>query len=165
MASEDIEKRNEDDIALFGDIPEEKKRKFILVEDTQKAARVRVKVTLDQIETDDLPDSYRKRSAVFPRAYYPVTMQSNDQPTRENRYAEEGEEVNGGAPVMGKCLVPVKLGDGEFEVDVAQISRSKRGREQKINELGYRMAWGQSRVFADRPIFLARARESALLAG
>ena len=157
MASGEAERSNEDEIALFGNVPADKRRKFILVEDTQKSSRVRVKVTLDQIEMSEIPDSYRKQNSVFPRAYFPVQMQTAQNPSRNDRFVEEGEEVDNGAPVIGKTSVPVQLGNGEVEVDVPQISRNKRGREQKINELGYRMAWGQGRVFSGRPVFLARA--------
>lgn len=156
MTSRDLEGKNEEDNALFGDLPESKRRKFILVEDTQKNARVRVRVTLDQIETREIPDSYRKQNSVFPRAYFPVQMQTADS-SQGGRFAEEGEEVDGGAPTIGKTSVSVQTGNGEAEVNVPQISKSKRSREQKINELGYRMAWGQGRVFSGRPIFLARA--------
>jgi hypothetical protein len=159
MVAKDEEKSEEDN-ELFGELPEGKRRKFILVEDTQKNARVRVKVTLDQIEMSEIPDSYRKNNSVFPRAYYPVQMQAaSDSTTRGGRFVEDGEEVDGGVPTIGKTSVSVSTTDGEQEVEVPQISKSKRGREQKINELGYRMAWGQGRVFSGRPIFLARARE------
>ncbi|KIW51884.1 hypothetical protein, variant 1 [Exophiala xenobiotica] len=160
MTSKDLEAKNEEDNALFGDLPENKRRKFILVEDTQKNARVRVKVTLDQIEMSEIPDSFRKQNSVFPRAYFPVQMQTAPESTRSDRFAEEGEEVDGGAPTLGKAVVSVQTTDGEAEVDVPQISKSKRGREQKINELGHRMAWGQGRVFSKRPIFLARALDA-----
>jgi hypothetical protein len=159
MVAKDEEKSEEGN-ELFGELPEGKRRKFILVEDTQKNARVRVKVTLDQIEMSEIPDSYRKNNSVFPRAYYPVQMQAaSDSTTRGGRFVEDGEEVDGGVPTIGKTSVSVSTTDGEQEVEVPQISKSKRGREQKINELGYRMAWGQGRVFSGRPIFLARARE------
>lgn len=160
MASKDADQKNEDDIALFGDVPEDKRRKFILVEDTQKNARVRVKVTLDQIEMSEIPDSYRKQNSVFPRAYYPIQMPGSREPSRGDRYVEEGQEVDSGAPVVGKTNVPLQLPGGEAEVTVPQVSRSKRGREEKVNELGYRMAWGQGRVFSNRPVFLARALDA-----
>jgi len=170
MASREQEERDEVDSALFGELPEGKRRKFILVEDTQKNARVRVKVTLDQIEMSEIPDSYRKHNSVYPRAYFPVQMQTTSDPSRGDRFVEEeeGEEVDGrgaataagGPPTLGSTSVPVPVTDGESEVEVPRISNGKKGREQKINELGYRMAWGQGRVFSSRPIFLARARES-----
>ena len=159
MASKEQDEKDEEDNALFGELPEGKRRKFILVEDTQKNARVRVKVTLDQIEMSEIPDSYRKQNSVFPRAYFPVQMQTAPDSSQSGRFVEEGEEVDGGMPTLGKTPVSVQTSDGEAEVSVPQISKSKRGREQKINELGYRMAWGQGRVFSGRPIFLARARK------
>ncbi|KIW27691.1 uncharacterized protein PV07_07410 [Cladophialophora immunda] len=171
MASKEQEEKNEEENALFGELPEGKRRKFILVEDTQKNARVRVKVTLDQIEMSEIPDSYRKQNSVFPRAYFPVQMQTGSESTPGARFVEEGDEVDSGVPTIGKTSVSVSTTDGEAEVSVPLISRSKRGREQKINELGYRMAWGQGRVFSGRSIFLARAldayrskQRSALLA-
>lgn len=160
MASRDAEQKQEDDIALFGDVPEDKRRKFILVEDTQKKARVRVKVTLDQIEMSEIPDSYRKQNSVFPRAYYPVQMQGNDDDARNSRYIEEGDEVDAGNPIAGRTNVAVQLPSGEAEMSVPMITKAKRSREEKINELGYRMAWGQGRTFSARPVFLARACES-----
>ncbi len=160
MVAKEADDRNNDDVALFGDVPEDKRRKFILVEDTQKSSRVRVKVTLDQIEMSEIPDSYRKQNSVFPRAYFPTQMQTQHEPSRSERFVEEGEEVDAIGPTAGKVSVPVPTRNGEAEIDVPGISRSKKGREQKINELGYRMAWGQGRVFSNRPVFLARARES-----
>jgi hypothetical protein len=162
MASEAAEK-NADDIALFGDIPEDKRRKFILVEDTQKSNRVRVKVTLDQIDMSEIPDSYRKSNSVYPRAYFPVQMQTQQPQVGGDRFIEEeGAEVDASRPTTGKMSVTVPTSTGDAEVDVPGISSHKRGRETKINELGYRMAWGQSRVFSNRPIFLGRARMSPL---
>lgn len=159
MVSKEQEAKDEEDNALFGELPEGKRRKFILVEDTQKNGRVRVKVTLDQIEMSEIPDSYRKQNSVFPRAYFPVQMQEASEGAKNDRFNEEGAEVDGGMPIAGKTSVSVPSSDGETEVAVPQISKHKRGREQKVNELGYRMAWGQGRVFSGRPIFLARARE------
>ena len=157
MVSKETDEKNQEDIALFGYVPEDKRRKFILVEDTQKNARVRVKVTLDQIEMSEIPDSYRKNNSVFPRAYYPVQMRMGEEETRHERFVEEGDKIDDSGPTVGKTSVPVQLGGSELEVDVPKISRNKKDQEQKTNELGYRMAWGQGRVFSGRPIFLARA--------
>jgi len=71
-------------------------------------------------------------------------MQTGPESTRGDRFVEEGDEVDGGVPTLGKTSVSVQTADGEAEVDVPHISRSKRGREQKINELGYRMAWAKA---------------------
>lgn len=160
MASQGSQESQQGSAELYGDIPEGKRRKFILVEDTQKNARVRVKVTLDQIETSEIPDSYRKHNSVFPRAYFPVQMQSATESTCGGRFVgDDIEEMDDGPPIAGRMTVPCHLTDGEGEVEVSQLTQRKRDREQKLNELGYRMAWGQSRIFSNRPIFLGRACE------
>lgn len=146
--------REEDDSALFGDLPEGKRRKFILVDDTQKNSRVRVKVTLDQVNVQDIPDSYRKQNSVYPRSYYPIQMQSEPEAGRFNL---ESTDYDNGAPTIGRMTVPCTTSDGESLVEVAQLTKAKRSRERNTNELGYRMAWGQGRVFSKRPIFLARS--------
>jgi hypothetical protein len=165
MASKDAARKAQEHIALFGDVPEDKRRKFILVEDTQKSARVRVKVTLDQIEMGEIPDSYRKQNSVFPRAYYPVQMQASKERAPSDRYADEGQEVDAGPPIVGRMNVPIHLASGDSEIGVSQISGAKRSREEKVNELGYRMAWGQGRVFSSRPVFLARACKCLRICG
>lgn len=154
MASKEQQVKVEQDSALFGDLPEGKKRKFILVDDTQKNARVRVKVTLDQVDVSEIPDSYRKQNSVFPRSFYPVQMET--EPPAGRFVAEDFAEPEGGAPTVGRMTVPCTITD-DTEMEVSQLTRGKRDRERKINELGYRMAWGQSRAFSNRPIFLARA--------
>ncbi|KAK5076627.1 hypothetical protein LTR64_005894 [Lithohypha guttulata] len=156
MVSSERRKREDDDTELFGDLPEGKKRKFILVDDTQKSARVRVKVTLDTVNVQDIPDSYRRQNSVYPRSYYPIQMQAEP---AAGRFAAEDAESEG-APTVGKMTVPCTTTGGESQVEVSQLTRSKREREGKINELGYRMAWGQGRVFSNRPIFLARALDA-----
>jgi len=40
------------------------------------------------------------------------------------------------------------------------VRKAVRGKEVRLNDLGYRMAWLQSRVFAGRTVFLQRALES-----
>ncbi|KAJ5735582.1 uncharacterized protein N7483_000707 [Penicillium malachiteum] len=59
---------------LFGQLPDGKRRTFILVEDPQRGSRVRVKVGLDKVKMDEIPDSYRKINAVYPRTYFPTQM-------------------------------------------------------------------------------------------
>lgn len=156
--------KDQEDVELFGDIPEGKRRKFILVEDTQKNARVRVKVTLDQVAMSEIPDSYRKSNSVYPRAYYPVQLKSTSETTGGSRFFNEDvEDLDDAPPTIGRIAVPCQTSDGADQVDIPQLSRAKRDRERKLNELGYRMAWGQSRVFSGRPVFLARARTLAAL--
>lgn len=158
--SEDEEKTT----ALYGDLPESKRRKFILVDDTARNTRVRVRVTLDQVELKEMPDSYRKTNSVFPRSYFPMQMQSPPSSARGNRFFEdddpEGGEHDDGRATHAKTLVPVPMVDGaEGEAAVPQLTRSKKRREITLNDLGYRMSWSQSRVFAGRIMFLQKSRE------
>ena len=158
---------------IFGDLPETKRRKFILVEDLDRnPQRTRVRATLDSVDTSEIPDSYRKTTSVYPRSYFPIYMQSPKRSlARGNRFFDDDENDgndgrgdNGGEvdeeTVMGRTLVPVPmLEGGEGELAVPKIGRAKRRREEKVNDLGYRMAWSQSRIFAGRTLFLQRARK------
>ena len=160
LKSEDEEKTT----ALYGDLPESKRRKFILVDDTARNTRVRVRVTLDQVELKEMPDSYRKTNSVFPRSYFPMQMQSPPSSARGNRFFEDddsaGGELDDGRATYGKTLVPVPMIDGaEGEVSVPKLTRAKKRREVTLNDLGYRMSWSQSRVFAGRIMFLQKSRK------
>lgn len=149
--------------ALFGDLPEAKRRKFILVDDPHRGARVRVRVMLDQVEMKEIPDSYRKTNCVYPRSYFPMQMQSPPTSARGSRFFEDDDaDVEEGQPTKGRTMVPVPMLDGaEGEVAVPKITKAKRGKEVTLNDLGYRMSWSQSRVFAGRTMFLQRACESS----
>ena len=150
---------------IYGDLPEGKRRKFILVDDTDSDPhkRVRVRVTLDQVDMLEMPDSYRKRESVFPRSYYPTQMQSPPSSARGNRFFDDNDPDGGGIddakPTRGRTLVPVPLIDGEGELAVPKLSRAKKRKEQTLNDLGYRMSWSQSRVFAGRTMFLQKSRK------
>lgn len=188
-ASRSTRAKSEDDdnASLFGDIPEARKRKFILVEEPSgKGNRVRVRVTLDTVDTAQIPDSYRKINSVYPRSWFPMQMQSPPPSAHGSRFFEDDDvddvarpagraegsrdgEGRGGGSVggsgggpaaFGKTMVQVPLMDGGVaEVAVPKMRRTQRGKEVKLNDLGYRMAWQQSRVFAGRAVFLQRARE------
>lgn len=135
---------------LFGDIPEAKKRKFILVEDPVRGGRTRVRVTLDTIDTRSIPDSYRRAQAVWPRSWFAREMQS---PTTESQFADDFDDDSEGAGSSGrgKTLVRVPMPDGgESELGVPRMGTRMRGKEVRVNDLGYRMAWHQSRTFAGR---------------
>ncbi|KAI9782140.1 MAG: hypothetical protein M1835_004105 [Candelina submexicana] len=162
-----IGKTDEEDrnVQLFGDVPEVKRRKFILVDDPDRGARVRVRVMLDQVEMKEIPDSYRKTNSVFPRSYFPMQMQSPPSSARGSRFfdddtSDDGEDPSG-LPTKGRTLVPVTMIDGsEGEVATPRIGRGKRDKEVTLNDLGYRMSWSQSRVFAGRTMFLQRALDA-----
>ena len=150
---------------LFGDVPEAKRRKFILVEDGQRGTRVRVRVMLDQVKMDDMPDHHLKLNAVYPRSYYPRQIGSpSGSPRAHASWDDEDDTVVGEAgtmPTRGKTMVPVSLMDGsEAKMPVPRVTKSKRNKEIALNELGYRMSWGQARTFNGRTLFLQRSRES-----
>ena len=158
--SDDEDQKN----ALFGDLPEGKRRKFILVEDQQQNKRVRVKVMLDQVNMKEIPDSYRKGNSVFPRSYFATEMEETPDASRNRRFFADDDDDDAaaeGEPVVSRTLVPVPLPDGaEGDVSVPRISRSKHQKEETLNDLGYRMSWSQSRTFASRHLFLQRSRKS-----
>lgn len=147
---------NED---LFGQLPGGKRRTFILVEDPQRGSRVRVKVGLDKINMGDLPDSYRKLNAVYPRTYFPVQMK--DAPgasVPSKRYFRDDTEVaDDDALTVGRTTVPAPSLDGERDIVVPKLSRRGHRKEVMLNDLGYRLSWSQSRVFAGRMLFLQQS--------
>jgi hypothetical protein len=160
---------------LFPDIPETKKRKFILVEDTYRQNRLRVRVTLDGVNTREIPDSFRRNNSVYPRSFFPREMQSPPPSATGSRFfaedASEGEDdgatetegrraARGGSAALrrSRTLVKVPVAEGEeVELAIPRMRRSFRGKEVRLNDLGYRMAWLQSRVFSGRTVFLQRA--------
>ncbi|KAI1343198.1 hypothetical protein F5Y15DRAFT_405768 [Xylariaceae sp. FL0016] len=166
--------REDDDASpegLFPDIPEAKKRKFILVEDNKRGCRLRVRVTLEGVDTKEIPDSFRKNSSVFPRSYFPREMQSPPPSATGSRFfqddlSDDEVEVDGGRTGRSRenktgrdrVMVKVPMADGsDGEVAIPRTRKGTRGREVRLNDLGYRMAWLQSRVFAGRTVFLQRA--------
>jgi hypothetical protein len=61
-------------------------------------------------------------------------------------------------------MAKVPMAEGqEGDVAIPRMRRVFRGKEVRLNDLGYRMAWLQSRVFAGRTVFLQRAREFSFL--
>ncbi|KAK9414285.1 putative Ribosomal protein L24E [Seiridium unicorne] len=155
---------------LFPDIPDAKKRKFILVDDNKRGGRLRVRVTLENVDTKEIPDSFRKSSSVFPRSYFPREMQSPPPSATGSRFFQEDlndddVEVDGGHTgrsrgnnARERVMVKVPFSDGsEGEVAIPRTRQGTRGKEVRLNDLGYRMAWLQSRVFSGRTIFLQRA--------
>ena len=147
---------------LFGALPAGKRRTFILVEDPQRGARVRVKVTLDKVNMDEIPDSYRKSNAVYPRSYFPVQMRDapgsnvpNQRFCRDD--TEHGDHYSD--TTVGQTIVLAPSLDGDREIEIPQLSRRRHHKEVLLNDLGYRLSWSQSRVFAERILFLQRSRK------
>lgn len=144
---------DDDNVALFGDLPEAKRRKFILVDDAQRGTRVRVRVMLDQVRMAEMPDSYRKINSVYPRSWFATEMQSPPSSPSRGRWPEDvtPEEATISAT---RSLVPVPMMDGsETKLPVPRMTRTQRSKEVTLNDLGYRMSWSQSRVFSGRTLF------------
>lgn len=135
-----------DSKSLFGDIPDSKRRKFILVDDPHRGSRVRVRVMLDQVQMQEIPDSYRKSNSVYPRSYI---SEIDSMPSIE----KESDTIH-----SSQITVPL-LDGSSLPVSAPPPAPGKKRKERQLNELGYRMSWSQSRVFAGRPIFLQRARK------
>ena len=153
------QEEDERNVALFGDLPEAKRRKFILVDDAQRGTRVRVRVMLDQVKMHEMPDSYRKNNSVYPRSWFATEMQSPPSSPRRSRWPDDIDPDEAG-PNEVRTLVPVPMTDGsEAKLPVPRMSRSKRTKEATLNDLGYRMSWSQSRVFSGRTLFLQRSRK------
>ena len=164
--------------SVFSELPEAKRRKFILVDDTEKKSRVRVKVNLESVETTEIPDSYRRSNAVYPRSWRPMEMPPSprDQRARRIRFVGDDDVVEDGAEGQREGLSVAEMGRGvqagrvtvpapmpekeEGRLNVPGLGRRARDREDKLNDLGYRMSWGQRRVFAGRVLFLQKSRES-----
>jgi hypothetical protein len=146
--------------AMFGDLPDNKRRKFILVDDTHRGTRVRVRVTLDAVKMEEMPDSYRKSNSVFPRSYFAMQMTSPPASPRGSRVFTDDAadpEDDPSIPVSGSSFVRVPVTDGFVEVPKPRLTRGKRSKEITLNDLGYRMSWSQSRVFAGRTLFLQKS--------
>ncbi|KAJ5689513.1 hypothetical protein N7462_003905 [Penicillium macrosclerotiorum] len=158
-ASDDESSPTNDD--LFRALPAGKRRTFILVEDPQRGARVRVKVMLDKVNMDEIPDSYRATNAVFPRAYFPVQMRAPGRPVPPRRFLRGVDDDNAPESTLGRTLVPAPSLDGECEVGVPRLSRRQCQKEVWLNDLGCRLGWSQSRVFAGRRLFLQRSMLAA----
>ncbi|KAL5359395.1 hypothetical protein BJX96DRAFT_148331 [Aspergillus floccosus] len=163
MDTDDIddEERNPSADALFGTFPEGKRRKFILVDDTQRSCRVRVKVMLDQVDMNEIPDSYRKANSVYPRTYFPVQMKNPAGPVVPGkRYIRDDTETDDGDATIGRVVVPALQMDSDNEAAVPRLSRARRRKDVLLNDLGYRMSWSQSRVFSGRMLFLQRSLDA-----
>ncbi|KAH8908077.1 hypothetical protein BR93DRAFT_593260 [Coniochaeta sp. PMI_546] len=153
-----------------------KNRKFILVQDPErldKDAKVRIRVTLNGVDTREIPDSFRKSASVFERSYFPREMQSPPpSPTGSTFFANDlgsAPDDDGGVQTDGRGLassrrdrlvvmvkVPLPNGD-ETELPVPRTKKAFREKEVRINDLGYRLSWLQSRTFHQRKTYLQKA--------
>ncbi|KAJ5958469.1 uncharacterized protein N7479_005619 [Penicillium vulpinum] len=161
-ADHDIEEQGPTNDDLFSHLPDGKRRKFILVDDPQRGCRVRVKVVLDKVNMDEIPDSYRESNAVYPRTYFPIQMRDENRVVPAKRFfrddAEQADDPE--ASTVGRTTVPAPSLDADTEIEVPKLSRRKHHKELMLNDLGYRMSWSQSRVFAGRMLFLQRSLDA-----
>ncbi|KAJ5647435.1 hypothetical protein N7490_003807 [Penicillium lividum] len=158
----DLDEQSPTNEELFGQLPDGKRRTFILVEDPQRGSRVRVKVGLDKVKMDEIPDSYRKNNAVYPRTYFPTQMK--DAPLlvdpSKRFFAEDIDHTDPEDSTIGRTTVPAPSLDGERGINVPKISRRRHRKEVMLNDLAYRLSWSQSRIFAGRMLFLQRSLDA-----
>jgi len=110
---------------------------FFGLEDPEKSGhKVRVKMALHECPMQEVPDSYRKKNTVYPRRWF----------------AESKEE-----PEVGTLLVNVPMLEGEGELKVPALDRRARRKEEQLNDMGYRISWGQRWMFNDRVLFLQQS--------
>jgi len=108
----------------------------------------------------EMPDSYRRTNSVYPRSWFATEMQSPPSSPRRGRWPDDMDESDQNMP-NARTLVPVQLPDGsESKTPIPRMTRTARGKEVTLNDLGYRMSWSQSRVFAGRTLFLQRSLDA-----
>jgi hypothetical protein len=106
-------------------------------------------------------------NSVFPRSWFAVQMQDPPPSASGSRFFELDDEDDSvetegrasGRRRTGKGSMQVEVGEvGEkVELRVPRVRKSVRTKEVRLNELGYRMTWHQSRVFAGKTVFLQKA--------
>lgn len=150
---------------LFGKLPPDLKRKFVHVQDG--AGKPRVRVNLDTVNIQEIPDSVRKITAVYPRSWFPTEMQSPAPSAHGTEFFPDDEDdlddsrADGGPSARGRTFVQLPLPDGtETSLPVPRMRKSHRVRESTINELGYRLSWQQSRIFDRKMVFLQKSLDA-----
>lgn len=148
---------------LFNRLPEGKQRKFFSVEDPERSNhKVRVKMALHDCKIEEVPDSYRRQNSVYPRSWFPTQMQpSPSSRTSRGRFIEDQSDQEDPEPAQtapGTTTVKVPLLEGrEGELKVPGLGRNARRKEEQLNDMGYRISWGQGRTFVGRVMFLQQS--------
>lgn len=125
-----------------------------------KSDKVRVKLDLSDMDTDEIVDDIRMRNCVYPRSFSPRQIADSPQvqKMREARnFEQEGDEP--GSVGIGQTLVRVETLDGEAEVPVPRLGKRVRQKDQILNDLGYRISYSQIRRYYGRVSFLQRSCE------
>lgn len=155
---------------VFNDIPDAKKRKFVVVNDAENGNKgVRVRFNLNEVDIEEIPDSYREKNSMFPRSWYPVQMQLSpgSRADRRGRFVESRDEDvedgdDGEALHVGHAMVKVPMLEGrEGKLKVPGLGRRAKRREERLNEMGYRLIWGARKVMSDRVVFAQKSCESS----
>lgn len=140
---------------------------------------MRVKLNLESVEIAELPDSYRRDNSVYPRSFCPTEMPQSprDKRIRRIRFVEDNPEDGGecqeeglGVAEMGRWMqvgsvtVPVPMVEGgqgegkrEGKLRVPGLGRRAKEKEDQLNDMGYRISWSQSRMFAGKLVFLQKS--------
>lgn len=141
-------------------VPEAKKRKLFTMRDPENNNPVRVKINLEGVNLNEMPDSYRRDNSVYPRAFFPVEMKlspgARKSKRREGRFfdEEDNEEDFQDGGGVGRTMVRVPMIEGEGEVPVPRLGKREREKEEMLNDLGYRICWGHRRSFARRILLI-----------
>lgn len=148
--------------------PEAKKRKLFTVRDLEKNIPVRVKINLEGINVNEMPDPYRREHSIYPRAFSPVGMKLSPRTRkaerREQRFIDEEDNEEGLDDDMGigQTTVKVPMVDGrEGDISVPRLGRRQLEKEKMLNDLGYRICWGHGRSFSRRILLIQRTGKLA----
>lgn len=159
------EEEEEKKLTLFGEPQGEKRRKFILVDDQARGCRVRVRALLDNVKMEEMPDSHLRANSLYPRSYFPRQMRSSPHSPSQSGFRDVSEDsidneanTSEHTGIRDRLRVRVLLLSGSYaHLHIPQPTKGRRARECALNELGYRMSWGQAKTFNERPIFLQKA--------
>ena len=155
--------------ALWSELPERmQKRKFINVADPEGTPnKVRVNLDLRDVKIMEVVDDFRDRNSVYPQSYFPHQMRLSSRERRQKRFdgrffggdEDEGADQQGNGMGIGLTTVKVPTMDGEATAPVPQLGKRVGEDEERLNLLGYRIAWKSGKHFDQRPILLQRSRK------
>ncbi|KAI4730027.1 hypothetical protein E4T49_02221, partial [Aureobasidium sp. EXF-10728] len=146
--------------SLPANVPEGKKRKFILVDDLARGTRVRVHVELDNIKLEEMPDYHLQKNSVFPRQFFPRQMHAlSPGHAHHEKINNECKGGEGSTTLESESLIHVPLLDGsQTQLSIPGTSKDLEAKECALNELGYRMSWRQAKTFNERTLFMQKSR-------
>ena len=138
-------------------------RKFINVHDAGSSPnKVRVKLDLGEVKTNEIVDDFRERNSVYPRSCVRAQMQIDANEKRQKRLRArfiESDSHSGEGFETGRTTVKIPTMDDEVEAPVPRLSKRIGAREELLNDAGYRISWDQIQKYDRKIIFLQRSRE------